>query len=320
MTRLAPSVLPLLLAILPAQIPTDPAVLGERRDDKLAAAFLRHADWHTDLASAKRAAARDGKLILAHFTRSFVPCGTSIRCEREVLSDPEFAEFSKRAVLYCHVTAHVDAKDDQFLFACGGSGWPHHAILDATGRVLGRHPSWRKKSVAAFSELLERAQQHLDVERETSQTIAAAHRRRLDSGLAAGALSLAEARDLLAKSGPLPREATESYSRQLTDLEVLDVLTRHDRFDDASHAKVGREFWSMYRMGKRPSERNTTRDFWGGILLYLEGRDRPDVDAYAEGLAALEKTLGGARSYRKFLAERREALAKMRGTDSERDG
>ncbi|MEM7201962.1 MAG: hypothetical protein AAF628_16970 [Planctomycetota bacterium] len=309
----------LLTAALAAQAPTDPAVLRARLADKHAAAFLRTANWHTDLAAAQRAAAGSGKLIFAHFTRSFVPCGMSIGCERDILAAKEFAGLADRVVLYCHVTGRVDPERDQLLVECGGTGWPHHAIMDASGRVLGRHASWRDKSVAEFTAMVDRAESYLTVARDARQTIAGACRRQLEAGLETGALSLAEARRLLAEVGAVSAEDSARYTAALADLEVLEIVARHDRFDPASHAVVGREFWTMYRQGKRPAARNPTRDFWGGLLLYLESRERPDLAAYAEGLAVLEATLGDSRSYRRFLEERREALASLRAKAAAKD-
>lgn len=311
-------------ALAAAQVPTDRAVLQQRLEDKLAAPFLRCAPWHTDFDSARRAAAREGKLILAHFTRSFVPCGTSIRCEREVLSAPDFAGLAERVVLYCHVTARLEARHDGFLFDTRGSGWPHHVVLDATGRVLGTHESHRPKSVTELSHLVDQAQAYLRIEAETERDLAAACRRRLDAGLAAGALELRDARHLFACSGPMTRADAERLSAMITDLEVADVLRRYDRFDESIHAAAGAEFAAMWRQGKSPSARNAVRDFWGGILIHLEHQEKPDLELYRQGLARLEDLFGDARGYRDFLEQRRKALdalqTKAPAGDPVRDG
>lgn len=298
----------LLIPMLSAQVPTDEATLRARLADKLASPFLQLATWHTDLATAKQAAAREGKLILMHGTRSFVPCGTSIRCEREVLSAPEFAALAERVVLYCHVTAHVDPESDRLLFTTRGSGWPHHAVLDATGRVLGTHESWRDKSVAELAALVDRAQEFLKLEAVTAREIAAAQQRLLRAGLAAGALDLASARRLLAAAGPLPRAEAETVAGQITDLEVGEILARHDRFDEKQQAAIGAEFYGLWWTGKRPLARNALRDFWGGILLYQEKSEKPDLAVCKEALAKLEAELGTARGYRSFLDARKKAM------------
>ncbi len=314
--RLPPTSFALALAFAAAPAPcqdsTAPETLRARRHDKLAAPFVTRAEWHTDLDKARQVAAREGKLILAHFTRSYVPCGTSIRCERQVLSAPEFAALASDVVLYCHVTAHLDAGYDQLLFAHGGSGWPHHAVLDASGRILGQHPSWREKSVAELRGLVDRAQSFLQAERETENTVAAAYRRLLLRGVEQRTLDLDSARQLLARAGALPPADADRVAGYLTDLEVLDLLAAHDRFDEAGRADVGRQLYAMWRAGKRPVARNPSRDFWGGILLYLETRDKPDLDLYAEGLAALEKAVGDSRAYRDFLAARHTTLTRLR--------
>lgn len=298
----------LLLATLAAQVPTDPAVLRQRLEDKRTSPFLLANAWHGDLGEAQRVAARDGKLILVHCTRSFVPCGTSIRCERDVLASPEFAGLAARVVLYCHVTAHVDAAEDQRLYALRGSGWPHHAVLDATGRILGTHESWRDKSVAELTALVDAAERYRACEAACEADRTAANRRQLEAGLQAGALSLDEGRRLLAAAGPLPRDVAERHAAQLTDLEIAQILARHDRFDPKAQAAAGAEFTALWRAGKRPGARNPARDFWGGILLHQEQLPQPDQALQQTALQQFEALLGDARGYRDFLAARRQAL------------
>ncbi len=290
----------------------DTAVLRGRLADKLAAPFLSQHAWHTDFVAAQRAAARSGKPIFAHHTRSFVPCGTSIRCEREVLSAPEFAEIAERAVLYCHVTAHLDPEHDRQLFVRGGSGWPHHAVLDATGRVLGRHESYREKSVEDFTDLLDAAVAYRELEARTAAQHAALAREQLEAGLACGALDLQTARRLVAAARPVDPDTATRWERRLTDLEIEELLARHDRFDESQHAVLGEALYGLWRMGKRPEGRNASRDFWGGILLYLESREEPDLDLYGEALGQLESQFGDARGYQRFLDARRSALADLR--------
>lgn len=294
-----------------AQVPTDPAVLQQRLADKLAQPFLRLAAWHTDLAAAKQAAAASGKLLFVHCTRSFSPCGTSIRCEREVLGAPAFAAFAGDVVLYCHVTAHVDPAADRLLAAWRGSGWPHHVVLDATGRVLGTHESHRDKSVEAFRDLVARARQFLADDVADERAIAAIRARQLARGLDVGALTLADARRLFAAAGELPAEQAAQLAAHVTDLEIADVLTRYDRFDPAQQAKAGAEFHVMHRQGKRPHGRNAARDFWGGIVLRVESIDEPDLALHQEALAAFEQRFGSERGYQDFLAKRRQAFVDL---------
>lgn len=303
-------VVALTTAALAAQVSTEPAVLRERLQDKLASTFLRRARWHTDLATAQQAAARSGKLIFCHFTRSFMPCGTSIRCEREVLSTPEFQEFARNVELYCHVTSHVDAAADRLLFATGGSGWPHHALLDATGRIVARHDG--EKSVSSFATMLAAAAAYLDIERETAQRIAAAEQRRFAAGMAIGALTLAQARDLFAAMGELTPDRLTRYAAMLDDLEIRTVAARFDRFDEGSHQGAGRHFYGMWQAGKLPWSRDTRRDYWGGLLAYLETRDDPNLELYQQGLTALAQEFGDAVGYRTFLAAKRQALEALR--------
>lgn len=47
--------------------------LAAKRDDKLAAAFLKKHDWVTDYSRAREKARAEGKWIFAYFTRSYAP-------------------------------------------------------------------------------------------------------------------------------------------------------------------------------------------------------------------------------------------------------
>lgn len=298
-----------------AVAPPEPtaAELVDRRADKLAQPFLRTCTWHADLESAQRAAARSGKLILVHCTRSYTPCGTSIRCERDVLSSPEFAAFADEVVLHVHVTSHVDVDEDRRLSAWRGSGFPHHVVLDATGRVLGTHESHRSKSVAAFRELVVAAKNFLEVEAATAEQEAQQRKQRLQSGLAAGALTLAEARALMAGSGTWSSEELASASNAVTDLEVAYVLRSIARDDPAAQREAGRVFVSMHRMGKRPLARNFVRDFYGAILLHEEQREGPDLALCRSAMVELEERFTNERGYRAFLSERRAKLLELEG-------
>lgn len=290
-----------------APVAPTPELLAERLADKLAQPFLRRGDWCTDLATAQQRAAASGTLILVHCTRSFAPCGTSIRCEREVLDTPEFAALAGEVVPLCHVTTHLDANADRLLARWRGSGWPHHVVLDATGRVLGTHPSHREKSVAELRELVGRARAFLAEEAAIAAARQALDRRHLAAGLETGALSLAEARALFARSGAWPGAEAATRAAQITDLEIADVLARVDRFDAAAPAVVGGEFAVMHRHGKRPHERNATRDFWGGILLHVEASPKPNLELHREALAAFTAVFGAERGYQDFLQKRRQA-------------
>lgn len=49
------------------------AQMQAKYDEKMKKPFVSNATWHTDWAKAKEAAAKDGKLIFAYFTRSYAP-------------------------------------------------------------------------------------------------------------------------------------------------------------------------------------------------------------------------------------------------------
>ncbi|MEM7200046.1 MAG: hypothetical protein AAF628_07260 [Planctomycetota bacterium] len=61
-----------LASIAPAQ-DDEQQTLIEKRDQKLAAAWLQNAAWITDYDKARAEAESSGKIIFAYFTRSYAP-------------------------------------------------------------------------------------------------------------------------------------------------------------------------------------------------------------------------------------------------------
>ena len=55
-----------------ARVPSD-AQLVIRKEQKLAEAWLKNANWTLSFADAKARAQREGKLIFGYFTRSYAP-------------------------------------------------------------------------------------------------------------------------------------------------------------------------------------------------------------------------------------------------------
>lgn len=63
----------LLVVLSSSAFAQDPAALQEKLDQKLAKEFVKNAAWEQDYDKAKAAAAKDGKVIFAYFTRSYAP-------------------------------------------------------------------------------------------------------------------------------------------------------------------------------------------------------------------------------------------------------
>lgn len=133
----------LLSPTLDAQTPLSQAELTARHQQLLQEPFLAANPWLTDFAQAKAAAAAQGKLILAYFTRSYRPSGPSRKIEGETLSSPEFATLQQSYVLFCHITSRVDGAANPHLHrAKGGRIFPYFAALDAQGKVLARRQAF----------------------------------------------------------------------------------------------------------------------------------------------------------------------------------
>ena len=249
----------------PAVEPTQ-AELQRKRAAKLALPVFQSKSWLTDFAAAKAQAARDGKLVLTLFTRSYAYCGPCEALENGLLSTPEFAEFAKQIVLFLHVTTHVDGdRDPDLLREKGGRGFPTLAFLDASGALAAMHVG--EPTVAALGATLREAESFAKgVIRPASAGDKDAQRKLFVTDVERGSITL-EAAQALRQAIDLDAASAARVDQGMANVEFRTVLTGVRGQKDLPKAKT--LLLAMLDAGRLPTGGDSAQ-FWGFLMTAAE--------------------------------------------------
>ncbi len=284
--------------------------LSTLRDQKRAQEVFQQAEWHFDLAAALAAAKQRQQPIFAYFTRSYSPCPPCTALEQGALSEPAFVEFSKRVVLFCHVTSQVEGDAHQDLLAQkGGRAFPYLVFLDADGAVAAKQA---ERSVAAFLATLGKLDELAALEARFAAGDQQAGAAALKLGLELGGRSMAAARERLQKLGDIPAEQRQALAALILNAEV-DALMAEVR-TKAQAAEVGRTFLVMERQGRVPTGRAAIT-FYSVILETHEAA--ADAAAYAATLEQFKRCIAGQRNADRVVRRYEATLEKLRQQQGE---
>ena len=120
-------------------------------------------DWQTDLPKAQAQAKTEKKLVMLDFTGSDW-CGWCIKLNKEVFSQPAFAEYAKQNLVAVEVdfprkkklSAAQKQANDALAKKFGIQGYPTIIVLDSEGKKvgeLGYMPGGPKAFIAALEKL-----------------------------------------------------------------------------------------------------------------------------------------------------------------------
>lgn len=120
-------------------------------------------DWQTDLPKAQAQAKTDQKLVMLDFTGSDW-CGWCIKLNKEVFSQPEFAQYAKKNLVAVEVdfpnkkklSAAQKQANDALAKKYGIKGYPTIIVLNSEGKKvgeLGYQPGGPKAFIAALEKL-----------------------------------------------------------------------------------------------------------------------------------------------------------------------
>ena len=246
--------------------------LRARFEKKLAAPFLKKADWTTDYDRALARAREENKVVFAYLTRSYAPCPWCVRCERGALSEPAFAKFAKKCVALCHITSKLPkARHQGLLRRVGGQGFPHIVFLDAKGRVLATQDG-EERSVRGFERTL------AIIERMRSSAAKAEESEVARVEVALCKIELGEtknpvvARSRLEAAGTPSAEQKPRIARALDEVEVAYLMRRSKRKKKPS--RVGPVFAAMLERGHVPHNKRRARFFWQSLGLWAKSQDK----------------------------------------------
>jgi hypothetical protein len=319
-----------LLGVLPAQ---SQEKLAELRDAKLASEWLEKADWITDYDKARAAAKESGKPIFTYFTRSYAHCPPCAALEKSALMRPEFAEFGKQVVLFCHVTSHVEGDPYQNLLSeKGGSGFPYLVFMDANGDVIAVHDG--ERDVEGLTATLHQAQDFLKL-REKAASGDPAARIELFQKQLAFAGSYEKAQSDLAELKKLPEfgklvdaARLAEIEQSLTNLEFQAAMmsaqeepAETPEEQAAVIKKLHEKGVAMRKAGHVP-DNDLAIPFWSVQLAYAQGEK--DLKLFDEVVAEWKKRLDPSspmdQRIIQALDQRRDAFQQEVGEGGGNDG
>jgi hypothetical protein len=304
--------------------------LASNRDKKLASEFLKRASWTTNYDDARTAARTSGKLILGYFTRSYAPCGPCMQLEQTVLSKPEFVEFSKDVVLFCHISTRIPTEPFNFLFAeKGGNAFPTLMVLDEDGNVLARQCGDR--TMRAIRDVVAEGRQFDDMiqKANASSVMQWGHTPVLGNWAIAQAKCDCETQfDCLTRQvqyGHLSPEVARARAAQIKTLSAdrkayleaaivsrecsLGLLEIRKACDEPAQLNAAKRLVEMKRAGHIPSDSNVF-PFWDWVMSWASHNN--DITLYEDGLIAMKALLPNDSDSRDRLQEKVNTLDRMK--------
>jgi hypothetical protein len=278
------------------------------RDKKLASPFLRQASWTTSFDEARASAKSSGKLILGYFTRSYAPCGPCMQLEQTVLSRPEFVEYSKGLVLFCHVSSHIPTDADQTLFAeKGGTGFPTLMVLDEDGNVLARQCG--ERSMCAVRGVVDAARGFANLIKNPPadpEVRYACFAKQVEFGHFAPEQARAKMKEL----GALSADRQTRLDTAITSREfALAVSEIRRATTDSARLQAAVRLVEMKKAGHIPSDGNALA-FWDWVIAYAAHSKDPEL--YEDGLNATKRLLADDASSKELCREREATLDRMK--------
>jgi hypothetical protein len=283
----------------------DTSYLAAKRDQKLAAPFLRCSAWTTDFEQAKEAAKASGRIVLGYFTRSYAPCGPCTQLEQTIFAKPDFVEFARGVVLFCHVSTRLPSDPSAFLFTeLGGTAFPTVMALDAEGHVLAR-----RTGVRCLRDLRDLVADGTAFARAIAQSAQASPEVRaevLAQRIAFGHLTSEEARVAVAALGALSAERASDFETAIVARECAVVLLEiRKASDESSRLRAARRFVEMKNAGRVPADANAPA-FWDWVTAYAA--HVRDVALFEEGVVALRPLFAGDPASIERLREKEASL------------
>lgn len=231
------------------------------------------------------------------------------------LSQEEFKAWSNDVVLFCHITSQVETDSHQNLLSeKGGQGFPHFAIMNASGDVLKIHQGSR--DVAGFTASVnEAAQTNAKLKELTAKakTDKAAAKELFFLKLELGHLGY-EAAKKQAGELTLTDDEKAGLKGQLASLRVNDILSKIETRDDFMKIATPK-FVEMANNGEIPSNEALLQPFWISQMDWAE--QEKDVKVFKRALEALEAAFGDNPRAKRFFDRRREVLESLEGGDGE---
>ena len=214
--------------------------------------------------------------------------------------DPAFPEWSKKVVLFCHITSRVSSDPHpNLLQEKGGRGFPYLACMDAEGGVIAKHQG--ERTVAGFGKTLESAQSFLDLRRKADAGDKTAVYDVLLFRLGMGSVAEPDVKKALGQDGELDKEQEARLQPLLVLNEYRAIQAAVTRNDPKSGQEAGRRYLEMKKAGRIPALTDETQHFWICMMDHAEAQK--DAVLYQEALAVMKEKYGANPRSQKFFAD-----------------
>ncbi len=234
--------------------------------------------------------------------------------EGSVLSDTDFAKWSKDYVLYCNITTHVETdKHQDLLGKKGGAGFPHIVFMDQKGGVMAQHTAPRTVEgfIYTAQSAKETGQMLADLAKKAAGGDAKAKKDYFMRRFELGHFSVSEATDAI-KGLDLSEEEMTTVNRRLAALEIQEVLQDVTE-DEATQIRAGKRFYEMAKVGRIPDDMGMGQPFW--ILMFSYAESEKNVETYEYALAGLKELFSDMMdnpSVKAFIDGKETALAELK--------
>jgi len=231
-----------------------------------------------------------------------------------VLSKDEFVKWSKKYVLFLHLTTRVKTdKHQQMLRQKGGKGFPYLVYLNSQGTFLAQNKG--KRGIKLFSDTAKEARAIQDKLDELKQKAAggdaAAKKELFLLDLKMGALATAEAIEQAREGIDLSNDQKQLVEGKLADLtiaakyEELRSLPRAKR-----EAAMQETFYRWAKEGKRPVNKRVCLNFW--YWSCQGAKQAKNIKLFEVGLGVLKKHFGDNRRFKRTIAKLEGQLSELK--------
>jgi len=208
-------------------------------------------------------------------------------------------------VLFCHVTSRVEADPYQGLLQeKGGRGFPYLAFLDAEGNVIAKQGD---RSVEGFEKTLATITDFRALEKKAKAGDRAAGIDAVIAGMELGAYDADQAKEKLAKLGPIPKDKQAKIDGMLVNFEVDAMMAKVRTQQQAEEA--GRKFAEMEKEGRVPTGR-TAWNFYAVMLAAHEAAG--DAEAYEKALGVFKSLVEGQPNAARMTKRFEDTLEKLK--------
>lgn len=186
----------------------------------------------------------------------------------------------------------------------GGTGFPYLVFMDADGNVLAKQG---QRTVEAFEKTLQTAKDFLALEKKAKSGDRKAGIDALIAGMELGRYGPDEAKEMLGKLGPLPKDKQKVVDDMLVNAEV-EEMTKGLRSQEQA-VEVGKKFIKMAEDGRVPTGR-TAMNFYMMMMAAQEAAE--DVKGYEKSLDAFRKLVEGEPRAARALKRCEDTLEKLK--------